>query len=95
MPIANVRVSRIHADDHSPVTTRDEGTVLNSTKIRALIFFHCALKGMLMLTSKIYNLVNFGLRNLIGKDPAYPDTSAVDMKHDLCRLLAVLVEEAL
>ena len=95
MPTANVRASRIRADDHSPTTTRDEGTVLNSTKIRALIFFHCALKRVLILTGEVYNLINIGLRDLVGKDATYPDTSAVNVKHNLCRLLAVLVEEAL
>ncbi len=62
-------------------------------KIRALFFFHGALKGMLILSGKVGDLIHFCLRNFIGENATDSDTLTVDMEHDRCRLLSVLVKE--
>ena len=48
-----------------------------------------------MLAGEIHDLCYFGLCDLVGKDPTFPDPVMVNVQHDLGRGLAVLVEEAL
>ena len=48
-----------------------------------------------MFAGKVHDLRHFGLRHLVGKDPAFSDPMLVNVHHDpMCRLL-VLAEEAL
>jgi hypothetical protein len=49
---------------------------------------------MLVLTGEVHDLRHFGFCDLVGEHTAKPDTAAVDMQHDLRRLLAILAKEA-
>ena len=46
-----------------------------------LIFFHCALKRMIMLPCKIHHLRNFRFRDFIGKYATYADAVLMHMQH--------------
>jgi hypothetical protein len=50
---------------------------------------------MLMFAGKVHNLRHFSFRHLVRIDPALPDSVVVDVQHDSCGSLAILVEKAL
>ena len=50
---------------------------------------------MLVLAGKVHHLRHLGLRDLVRKNPAFPDPVVVDVQHDPGRILTVLVEEPL
>ena len=54
---------------------------------------HC--KRVLILARVVHHLRHFRLGDLVGEDAAFADPIVVHVKHDLRRLLLVLVEERL
>src|SRR5215470_10249727 len=61
--------------------------------IGRLLLLQRALQRMLVPPREIDHLRYLGLRHLVGVDAANPNAAAVDMQHDLGRILAILVEE--
>ena len=47
-----------------------------------------------MLAGKVYSLCDLGFGDFERIDPANTDATLMDMKHDLCRFFAILVEES-
>src|SRR5437016_2760715 len=66
-----------------------------SDGIYALLLLHRALQRMLMPPGKFNDLGNLGFGYLVCEDAANPDPVAVNVQHDLNRLLTRLVEETL
>ena len=60
-----------------------------------LLLFHNALKWVLVLSGEVHHLCHFGLRHLVGEDPAFSDAIVVNMQHNSGRVLSRFVEEAL
>ena len=50
---------------------------------------------MLVLAREIHHLRHLGLGDLVGEDPALPDSVMVDVQHDLGRSLDILLEKLL
>ena len=50
---------------------------------------------MLVLARKRHHLIDFGRRNITGKNPANPGAFAMNLEHNLCRLFAAVGEELL
>src|SRR5215469_13400917 len=65
----------------------------DSDGIYALLLLHCALQRMLMPPRKLNHLRDLGLGDLIGEDAADAHAVAMDMQHDLDRLVPRFVEE--
>src|ERR1700722_9735209 len=61
----------------------------------ALLLFHHALQGMLVLAREIHHLRHLGLGNLIGEHATLPDSMMMDVEHDLGCGFDILLEEFL
>src|SRR5215831_291743 len=64
-------------------------------ELRTLLFLQRALQRMLVLARVVDGLGDFGLGHLIGIDTANAHALLMDVKHDLGRLFAVLLEDVL
>jgi hypothetical protein len=81
-----------HTDDYSALWFQVSLVLL---VVVASILLDGALERMLVLASQVHGLRDFGLGNFIGEDTAHTDTTLMNVKHDLCRILCRLAEETL
>src|SRR5258708_28187335 len=64
-------------------------------ELMTLLFLQRALQRMLVLARVVDSLGDLGLGHLVGIDTANPHALLMDVKHDLGRLFAVLLEDVL
>ena len=89
---------QINGDAAASVTNNDARPVPVSggpTDSLALLLFHHALQGMLVLARKIHHLRHLGLGDFVGEYTALPNSVMMDVEHDLGRGFDILLEELL
>src|SRR5215470_8365415 len=64
-------------------------------ELRTLLFLQRALQRMLILARVVDGLGDLGLGHFVGIDATNPHALLVDVKHDLGRLLLILLEDVL
>src|SRR5215813_14714337 len=74
---------------------RENVGITASWSLPASFLLHHALQRMLVLAGEVHDLRHLGLGDLVSKDAAFADAVMVNMEHDSCGGIAVLVEEAL
>ena len=65
----------------------------NDGKADLSIFFHGALKGMLMAPSRVHDLGHLGFSDFVSEYATHADAMLMDMQHDAGRLFPVFIEE--
>jgi hypothetical protein len=68
---------------------------LGESRHKSSLFLHHALQRMLVLTGKVHDLSHFGLGDFECIDPAFTNAVIVNVEHDACRIVPVLLKEPL
>src|SRR5216684_2141980 len=74
---------------------RENVGIMASSFLRPSFLLHHALQRMLVLAGEVHDLRHLGLGDLVSIHAAFADSVVVNVKHDSCGRIAVLVEEAL
>src|SRR5713101_5839610 len=74
---------------------REKVGIMASSFLRPSFLLHHALQRMLVLAGEVHDLRHLGLGDLVSIHAAFADSVVVNVKHDSCGRIAVLVEEAL
>src|SRR6266568_7232322 len=73
---------------------REKVGIMASSSAPSFLLHH-ALQRMLVLAGEVHDLRHLGLGDLVSIHAAFADAVVVNVKHDSCGRIAVLVEEAL